>query len=84
VKARIQAEAKLARFIKEAGVEPLRFVRFITYGHAPSKLPEIARKQGADLIIVGKHGKWRIEEFLLGSVTLHVLSQSQCDVLVVE
>lgn len=84
VKARIQAEAKLARFIKEVGVDPLRLVRVIVYGHAPSKLPEIARKQGADLIIVGKHGKSRIEEFLLGSVTLHILSQSQCDVLVVE
>jgi nucleotide-binding universal stress UspA family protein len=82
-KARIQAEAKLAGFIKEVGVDPLRLVRVIVYGHAPSKLPEIARKQGADLIIVGKHGKWRIEEFLLGSVTLHILSQSQCDILVV-
>lgn len=84
VKARFQAEAELARFIKEVGVEPVRSVRVVVRGHAPSKLPEIARKQGADLIIVGKHGKWRIEEFLLGSVTLHILAQTQCDVLVVE
>ncbi|HQM27681.1 MAG TPA: universal stress protein [Syntrophorhabdus sp.] len=85
VMARIETEAKLARFIKEVGVvDPLRLVKVIAQGHAPSKLPEIARKKGADLVIVGKHGKWRIEEFLLGSVTLHILSQSQCDVLVVK
>ncbi len=84
MKAQIQAEAKLTRFMKEVGVEARHLVRVVVHGHAPSKLPEIARKRGADLIIVGKHGKWRIEEFLLGSVTLHVLSQSQCDVLVVE
>jgi len=84
MKARIEAEAKLTRFIQEVGVEARHLVRIVVHGHAPSKLPEIARKRGAELIIVGKHGKWRIEEFLLGSVTLHVLSQSQCDVLVVE
>ena len=35
-----------------------------------------------DLIVVGKHGESVLEELLLGSVTKHVLAESQCDVLV--
>lgn len=37
----------------------------------------------ADLITVGKHGAHIAEELLLGSVTKHVLAESQCDVLVI-
>lgn len=37
----------------------------------------------ADLIVIGKQGQSVLEEFLLGSVTRHVLADSKCDVLVV-
>jgi nucleotide-binding universal stress UspA family protein len=37
----------------------------------------------ADLIVIGKQGNSALEEFLLGSVTRHVLANSKCDVLVV-
>jgi nucleotide-binding universal stress UspA family protein len=37
----------------------------------------------ADLIVIGKHGRSAAEEFFLGSVTRRVLSNSTCDVLVV-
>lgn len=37
----------------------------------------------ADLIVIGKHGRSMVEEWLLGSVTRHVLAGSKCDVLVV-
>jgi len=37
----------------------------------------------ADLIVIGKHGTNFTEELLLGSVTKHVLAESQGDVLVV-
>lgn len=36
-----------------------------------------------DLIVIGKQGHSALEEFLLGSVTRHVLTDSKCDVLVV-
>lgn len=84
VKAHLEAEASLTGFIKESGVDPRNLVRIVEHGHAPGKLPEIARKWAPELIIVGKHGRSRIEELLLGSVTLHILAESRCDVLVVE
>ena len=37
----------------------------------------------ADLIVIGKHGRSMVEEWLLGGVTRHVLAGSKCDVLVV-
>jgi nucleotide-binding universal stress UspA family protein len=37
----------------------------------------------ADLIVIGKHGRSALEEFCLGSVMRHILSNSQCGVLVV-
>lgn len=82
--AQMQAEAEMTGFIAESGVDPDRIVRLIEHGHAPHKLPEIAAKWDPDLVIVGKHGRSRIEEFLLGSVTLHMLAQAECDVLVAE
>ena len=39
--------------------------------------------QADDLIVIGKHGLQVMEELLLGSVTKHVLAESQCDVMVI-
>jgi nucleotide-binding universal stress UspA family protein len=83
-KARLETEAELTRFLKETDVKSRNLVRIVEHGHAPSKLPEIARKYSPDLIIVGKHGRSRLEELFLGSVTVHMLSQSNCDVLVAQ
>lgn len=82
VKAQIEAEMKMTNFIKEAGAKLKDLHRLIEYGHAPAKLLELTQHMNPDLIIVGKHGRSQIEELLLGSVTLHILSQSICDVLV--
>ncbi|WP_028895655.1 universal stress protein [Syntrophorhabdus aromaticivorans] len=84
VEAQLEAETEMTRFIDESGENPRKLVRIIEHGNAPGKLPEIVAKWAPDLVVVGKHGRWRIEEFLLGSVTLHVLAQSRCDVLVAE
>lgn len=43
---------------------------------------EQEQEQSCDLIVVGKHGESMLEELLLGSVTRHVSTESQCDVLV--
>ncbi len=44
---------------------------------------ETARAVGADLIIMGSHGRHGIEKLLLGSVTQRVLSHTTLPVLVV-
>lgn len=41
------------------------------------------QEEDCDLIVVGKHGEHLTERLLIGSVTQHVLAESQGDVLVI-
>jgi len=83
VKARRAAEIEMEQFIAGSGIDGDRLHRFIEHGgHVSAKLLEMAREIGVDLVVVGKHGKSLVERLLLGSVTLHLLAESSCDVLV--
>ena len=42
---------------------------------------EQEQEADCDLIVIGKHGAGMVEDFLLGSVTKHVLAESVGDVL---
>lgn len=44
---------------------------------------ENAEKQGADLIVMGTYGAGRIEGFLMGSNTTHIIEKATCAVLAV-
>lgn len=84
IRTHLEAEAQMTRFMESAGLDTRRHIHFIESGHAAKKLLEITNKWGHDLIIVGRHGKSRIEQLLFGSVTKHLIARSQCDVLVME
>jgi nucleotide-binding universal stress UspA family protein len=43
---------------------------------------ELASELGADLIVLGHHGKSRIERFMMGSVATRVVREAPCAVLV--
>lgn len=81
--ARRDAETQMARFTGESDIGAGNVHRHVEYGYAPFFLPKHAHKLEADLVVVGRHGKSLTEEMLLGSVTLHLLAQCECDVLVV-
>lgn len=52
-------------------------------GQPAFRILEAASRYEADLVVVGKQGRSAISEFILGSVTRHVLADAHCDVLVV-
>lgn len=54
-----------------------------TSGEPPRMICEMARTWGADLIMVGSHGRRGISELLLGSVSNYVMHHAACSVLVV-
>jgi nucleotide-binding universal stress UspA family protein len=55
----------------------------MTAGSPLNEIVELARKNQAELLIMGTHGRSGFERFLLGSVTEKVLRKSPCPVLVV-
>jgi nucleotide-binding universal stress UspA family protein len=65
-----------------AGLAPKDYSARVLHGDPAQQIIAMEQEADCDLIIVGKHGSHIAEELLLGSVTKHVLAESQGDVLV--
>lgn len=70
-------------FLEAAGLTATDVPTVVVKGDPTLRILEQEQELDCDLIVVGKQGETVPEEFLLGSVTKHVLQQSQSDVLVV-
>ena len=74
--------ADASRLARKAGVENVQTL-VLRDGDAADAILFAAAERGSDLIVVGRRGIGRIERFLLGSVSSHVVNYAKCDVLVV-
>lgn len=81
--ARAEAMQGLVGLIGSAGAGGPRLRPAVVSGSAGRAILAKERTLDADLVVIGKHGRSRIEQLLLGSVARHVLANSTCDVLVV-
>ena len=77
-----EATRKLQALVREAGLQPRSVQLLIPHGDPSLRIVEQEQELTCDLIVMGKHGANMIESLLIGSVTKHVLAESQCDVLV--
>ncbi|CAM3995573.1 universal stress protein [Pseudomonas wadenswilerensis] len=77
---RKDAVQQLAALSEAAGVSDARQV--VVHGDPAWRIVEQEQELDCDLIVIGKQGDSALEELLIGSVTKHVLNESQCDVLV--
>lgn len=77
---RKDAVTQLAALSNAAGMPDAR--QIVVHGDPGWRIAEQEQELECDLIVVGKQGTSALEELLVGSVTKHVLSESQCDVLV--
>ena len=82
VKAAEEARRNLNQFIEDLGPRSQLLSRTIAFGYPVPVICEAARSMRPDLIALGKHGRSRLEELLLGSVTRRIVDQVDCDVLV--
>jgi nucleotide-binding universal stress UspA family protein len=81
-RARRDARDHLQALVDRHSLQPDEFTLSLTEGDAPMHILTEATERGCDLIVIGKHGRQPVDELLLGSVTRHVLTEADCDVLV--
>ena len=85
-KVRQEADSRLHQTAVEAGIAIEDWRPVVIHGNAVDRIREQEEEQGADLIVLGKHGLGIgvgvAEEFLLGSNTRQILIHARCDVLV--
>lgn len=81
--ARAEAAARFDELLRAAGVDEGLLAALLVHGDPVASILEQEQERDCDLVVVGKQGESRFEELLLGSVTKHVLGESQADVLVV-
>jgi nucleotide-binding universal stress UspA family protein len=74
---------RLNELAAAAGLAPIDCSARVIHGDPSQQIITMEQEYDCDLIVVGKHGTHIAEELLLGSVTKHVLAESQCDVLVI-
>lgn len=81
--AREEAWHRMRHLAVEAGLEIGDYTPLVVHGDPSQQIIEQEQERDCDLIVMGKHGQHVMEELLLGSVTKHVLAESQGDVLVI-
>jgi nucleotide-binding universal stress UspA family protein len=85
---------ELAEDLKDIGVEILRkhrkllppevpFEQILTEGDAAKQIVTRSEKWGADLIVMGTHGRSRIAQFVIGSTSEAVIRMARCPVLAI-
>jgi len=70
----------LVEYARKAGIEARAL---ILTGFADEAIIEAARQEGADLIVMGTHGRRGASRLFLGSVASRVISTASCPVMTV-
>lgn len=78
------AKAEMEVFLNEAGINRQHVLDVLVERGDPQLLiQQYVRSFGADLVVLGSHGKGSLLELLLGSTSKSVLADLDCDALVV-
>lgn len=80
--AKQEATQKLHALRDEAKLASCDSILVVLHGDPTLRIIEQEQEWDCDLIVMGKHGESLLEEMLIGSVTKHVLAESQGDMLV--
>ena len=80
---RNRVEEKLAPLVERARAEGVNAEALVLNGTPYEAITEAAALNGADLVIMGTHGRKGVSRFFLGSVASRVISSAPCPVLTV-
>jgi universal stress protein A len=82
-KLREGVERKLRPLVEYARKEGVEARALVLTGFADEAIIEAAKQQGADLIVMGTHGRRGAARLFLGSVASRVISTAPCPVMTV-
>jgi universal stress protein A len=71
------------RFLQQSGIRGVALQVAVEAGEPSEAILATSRKSGADLIVMGTHGRTGLSRLLLGSVAEAVLRRSSCPVLTI-
>jgi len=77
-----EAEKELQAFVPGTP-EGLHIETRILHGTPHREIVDLVRTEGADLVVMGTHGRTGLEHALLGSVAERVVRKATCPVLIV-
>jgi universal stress protein A len=81
---RRQAEKTMDRFVKRARAAGVRATAHIVdFGAVSDAIVRFAKRQRADLIVIGTHGYGALAKILLGSVAERVIAHASCPVMTI-
>ena len=83
-KERAESDQKLLALIEEEKMAGIVADYVIYEGFAEECILDYAKRQEADIIIMGSHGRRGLKRMILGSVAEHVIRRAPCPVLVVK
>ncbi|HEV8143350.1 MAG TPA: universal stress protein [Methylomirabilota bacterium] len=79
---RLQAEKEMDRLLKRARAVGVRATgHVLDFGPVVESIVRFAKRQRADLIVMGTHGHGVVAKVLLGSVAERVISRAPCPVM---
>jgi nucleotide-binding universal stress UspA family protein len=81
--ARAAAQTQLDRLVVKARKARLRVKGLVVLGSPYEDIVRAAKRQRADLLVMGTHGRTGLTKVLLGSVAERVLRTSTCPVMTV-
>jgi nucleotide-binding universal stress UspA family protein len=80
---RVEAETRIGPLVEEAKKLGARVRTLIIAGAPGDAIAEGAKDSGADLVVMGTHGRKGVSRLFLGSVAARVISTAPCPVLTV-
>jgi nucleotide-binding universal stress UspA family protein len=81
-----EAEEVLAQAVKhiKQQIPDNNIVTHLEFGYPPKLICRCAKKNGADLIVIGSRGSRGVERLLMGSVASEVANQTALNVLILK
>lgn len=76
-------QEQLKAFSQAVGFPGGEVSNCVQHGHPSWRIVDFAQEVQADLIVIAAHGASELERLMLGSVSLQVVTEGRCDVLLV-